>query len=360
MTTIRDLGEKTFIREVLSRYAATARADAIDDCVVIDLDETAGLAGAPLIVYSIDHPPRIDRPLPPGMEWRFHGRWVAGCTANDVLAMGARPCGMAVDLAVPPDADLRIVDDFCAGLRDVVDTYGARLEGGNTEVRDQLEVAAMCWGWVPRAGLIRRRGARPGDVVAVTAELGLGWSSYLLRRLGRFDRLSAGARRALEGYNLMPLAPHRAILETVRRHPGALTSGMDITDGVCEFLHTIREASGHGAALEEAALGRGPVLQECARLLDVPPPLLAVEYGYDTPRGHAYTVAPDRWPEVVGVFRSHGAEIVRVGQVTAEPEVVWVSGGGERRPLPPFWDDKCERGDAVERWLAMVRDLRGS
>src|SRR5215469_4390316 len=106
MTTVRDLGEKAFIAQALSRYALTARADAREDCVVIDASQLLGDDTLPYIVYSMDHPSLPDRPLPEGFEWQYHGRWIAACTCNDVLAMGARPRGFSLDLAVPADQDV--------------------------------------------------------------------------------------------------------------------------------------------------------------------------------------------------------------------------------------------------------------
>ncbi|MEU0479233.1 AIR synthase related protein [Streptosporangium sp. NPDC006013] len=358
MKSIRDLGEKQFIRQALSRYALTARLDALDDCVVLDPERVFGAPGLPCVVYSMDHPSPIDRPLPDGMHWRYFGRWVAACVANDVLAMGARPQGFALDLAMPADTELTTVNEFYEGLHDVLDEYGAQIEGGNIDINRNIEMVGMCWGTVTPEGIIRRRGARPGDRVAVTTELGVGWASYVLRKRGLFDELDPATRAELEEYNLLPLAPHRAIIEAVRREPGAITSGMDMSDGLVEFLYTIGETNGLGAALDEGLFPVPPVLAESAKLLDVPPALLALEFGFDMPRSHGYTVDPACWDAVAEIFATAGTPLFPIGTVTTERRVVLNHSSGKVSELPQFWDDKCDRDDVIERWEGLVTRLR--
>jgi thiamine-monophosphate kinase len=348
---IGDMGEKSFISHVLSRYARTARTEAKEDCVVLDSAQLFGSDDLPFVVYSIDHPSRIDRPLPEGLRWRFYGRWVAGCTCNDVLAMGAQPRGFSLDLAAPPDLDIALVGELYDGITDVLTTYGAVFEGGNVDINDRVETVGMCWGTVSRSGIVRRRGARPGDYVAVTTELGLGWASFVLRREGAFDRLRPAMRAELEAYNLMPVAPHhRAVVEAVERLPGAITSGMDLSDGLAEFLYTIAETGALGVEIEEGRFPASQLLQECARALGVPAAALGIEYGYDMPRGHGYTVDPRSWDAVERVFREHGAGLHRLGQVTSGPDVVLVAPSGATRPVPRLWDDKCMASDMIPRW----------
>jgi thiamine-monophosphate kinase len=350
---VGDLGEKRLIQEVLGAWATTAAPDATEDCIIIDPARLFGQQDSPLIVYSVDHASLIDRPMPTGFGWRYHGRWLAACTCNDVLAMGARPRGLALDLAVPPDLPVARVRELYMGITDVLTEYGTALEGGNTDINNRTETVGMCWGTVSRGGLIRRRGARLGDVVAVTTELGIGWASFLLRKLGRFAKLGPESQAALEDYNLLPLAPHHAIAETGERLPGAVTSGMDLSDGLAEFLYLVAR-SGLGVRLDTAALPASPLLRECADLLGVPPAMLAVEYGFDMPRAHGYTIAPDQWDAVKAVFESHRWPLFRIGEVVSGDRVYWDGPSGRREDLPAFWDDKCHRLGAVERWLAMV------
>jgi hypothetical protein len=86
----------------------------------------------------------------------------------------------------------------------------------------------------------------------------------------------------------------------------------------------------------------------------VAPALLAVEYGFDMPRAHGYTVAPESWDALEAVFEEHGERLYRIGEVVDEPGAFWVDRSGRKRRLPELWDDKCHRLGAIERWFGFV------
>jgi thiamine-monophosphate kinase len=354
--TLNQTDEKTFIKRVLSKYAHTAASDHFDDCNVVDLTELLGVPDLPYIVYSLDHPSRIRRPLPPGMEWRFYGRWIAGCTCGDVLAMGAQPRGFSLDLATPLDTQVEVIEQIYQGLCDVLNHYKVRMEGGNLDINDSLEIVGMCWGTVGRDAIIRRSGAQVGDCVAITTELGIGWASYLLHHYGRFAELDGSLQETFLNYNLLPVAHSQAILEAANL-PGAITSGMDLTDGPIEFFYTIRERNGWGVKIFEDLVPVPDILRHSAALLQTPPAMLALDPGYDTPRIHGYTVAPGRWSEVERTFAKHGATVYRIGQVTQEPNISWVTADGQIRPIPQFWDDQFDKANLISRWLGVIEEL---
>ncbi len=357
MARLEQLHEKTFIKQTLSRYATTAMAERFDDCITIDLSKILGVPGLPYLVYSMDHPSKISRPLPPGMEWRFYGRWIAGCTCGDVLAMGARPHGFSADLSAPIDTEVATIEQIYAGLSDVLAQYGAEFEGGNFDINTQLGVVGFCWGIVERNAIIRRVGAQNGDYVAVTSAPGIGWSSYLLNKRGLFTRLDKYHQRMLEEYNLMPTAPARAIIEAARL-PGAITSGMDLTDGPIEFFYNIAERNGLGVRVEERLIPLPEILLAAAAALDVPAPLLALDPGYDTPRIHGYTIARERWNDVKSVFDANSMPLYQLGEVTSTSGVMWVPISGPPRELPRFWADQFREKQLLERWLDLVDELR--
>ena len=61
---LKDWDEKSFITQVLGRFATTARPDDFDDSVIIDLGELTDKPAAPLLVYSMDQPSFV-RPQTP-------------------------------------------------------------------------------------------------------------------------------------------------------------------------------------------------------------------------------------------------------------------------------------------------------
>ena len=362
--TIGDFREKDFLNDVLGAVASTARREAFDDCVVIDLAEIIGERSLPYLVYSLDHPSFVRHPSPSIPPYRFYGRWLAATTCNDVVAMGARCRGFSLDLAAPLNTMIDDMRELLAGINDVLTDYGATYEGGNFDA-SSLETVGFCWGLVARHALVRRQGARSGDRVAVTGILGQGWAEYLVRKHGAYDRLPQHVADSLRRYKEMPVAAHRAIAAAAEQ--GCLSSGMDLSDGLVEFLMTIAERSGRGVTVDAERLPVSPEtvitlpvitqLTGAPRLLTDLPAMACLEAGYDSPMVHGFTVPDDRWDLAASIFQQAQSPLYQIGWVTDAPGVRLRVGGREAE-IPPFWDDQCRRSTLTEDWVAFLRTLQ--
>jgi thiamine-monophosphate kinase len=347
--------EKTFIRDILAKYAKTAKQDAFDDCIVIDIPGICSIPNLPYVVYSIDHPSCIKRPLPDGMGWRFYGRWIAGCTCSDVIAMGAKVKGFSLDLAMPVDQDLYQIQEIYQGINDIVTYYGGSIEGGNIDINDKLEIVGMSWGIVESSAIVKRVGARVGDFIMITTPIGLGWASYLLNMTDKFQNLPDSFQQFYKEYNLFPTVADKAIYEAASI--GAITSGMDLTDGPVEFFYTIVERNNLGVEIYENCLPIPEMLEKAANYLNIPVKWLAFDPGYDTPSIHGYTVAPELWSDCVAIFEKYGAIPYKIGQVIEEPTVRLKTSKSTFSIIPKFWDDQFKRTNLVQRWKTFVQKI---
>lgn len=346
---LKELEEKSFIKNVLSKYADTANEDRFDDCVIIDLAEVSKNPDMPYMVYSMDHPSHIQKGLPFDESYRFYGRWAAACTCGDVLAMGGKPLGFAIDLAAPIDTDVKKIELIMEGITQTLSYYGTTFEGGNFDV-NQLETVCMAWGIVPRDKIIRRSGARPGDLIVATGDLGIGWSGYLANKENIFEQLSDKVKKEVSTYNVMPRAPYPAMLEVFEL--GGITSGMDLTDGVVEFFYTISERNNLGVEVNLDDIEISESKKEIGRLLGVNPQLFSLEPGYDTPLTHGWTITPESWEEIKAIFEKHNMKIHCYGKVT-EGSGVLLNG----KQIPKFWDDQFKKDDIVRRWYEFINKL---
>src|SRR3984885_7416184 len=197
---IMNYREKSFIQDVLSNFAVTASPAQFDDAIVIDLAELSGKPDAGFLVYSMDQPSFIQHADPDLNPFRFYGRWVAGVTCNDVIAMGARCRGFSLALAAPPDLETTCVEQLLGGVADVLEFCGAEYEGGNID-SGPMGTVGLAWGLVARHAVVRRSGARPGDAIVVTGELGLGWLEYQLRKHEQLSQISPADAELLRHYN---------------------------------------------------------------------------------------------------------------------------------------------------------------
>ncbi len=347
-----DFEEKSFLKDVFAKYARTAALQEFDDCILIDLEKLLKTPGLPYLVYSMDHPSFIKRPVSEELKYKFYGRWVAAIVCGDVLAMGAQPLGFSLDMAAPLEMEVQRLEYILQGVNEVLDIYGAVYEGGNFDV-NVLETVGMAWGMVAKDKIIRRSGAQVGDFIAVTTTLGHGWADYVSRKLKKTDLLSESTNRIFHEFKMMPVAPHKAILAAVET--GGITSGMDLSDGMIELLYTIRERNGLGSTIYEDWISITPEMEEVAKVLNIRPGLLALEAGYDTPLSHGYTVSPEKWDLVSKAFEENDAKIYKIGTVEKDSQILLQTVKNESKPIPAFWDDQFGKGNTIERWMQMIQ-----
>jgi thiamine-monophosphate kinase len=361
--TIGDFNEKDFLNDVMGTVASTARREAFDDCVVIDLTPFTGIEGLPYLVYSMDHPSFVRHASDSVSPFRYYGRWVAAVTCNDIVAMGARCRGFSLDLAAPLDTPIENVRELLGGVKEVLDDYGATYEGGNFDA-NMLETVGFCWGIVPQHALVRRHGARPSDMVAVTGILGQGWVEYLVRKNGLYGILDTELERTLRSYKEMPVAAHHAIVSAAEQ--GCFTSGMDLSDGLVDFLYTIANRNSVGVVVDVDKLPVSDVTIAClpriATLTGAPATLLnypgvaALEAGYDSPLVHGFTVPQERWADAERLFREAGSTLYCIGHVVEYPNVHLRVNGNEIT-IPPFWDDQCRNAGLTAAWVEFLKTL---
>lgn len=91
---------------------------------------------------------------------------------SDLAAMGAEPVFCLVSLGVLINDASRWAQQFYKGLLALASKYKLTLAGGDLARFDRIIADVMCCGRVPRGKAILRSGAKPGDRIYVTGELG--------------------------------------------------------------------------------------------------------------------------------------------------------------------------------------------
>ncbi len=119
---------------------------------------------------------------------------------------------------------------------------------------------------------LSRSGARPGELVVVTGELG--------RSLLGFKLLSKTRRRTLTVLTEKHLRPNPRLLESGFLASRLKVGGMiDISDGLSSELHHLREQSGVGFEIEEEKLPLHPALVKKTRELGLSTTKFALSSG---------------------------------------------------------------------------------
>ena len=196
-----------------------------DDCAVLDL-------GVPdkLILFKTDA-------VVEGVH--FHGetppekigrKALARCL-SDIAAMAGTPTAALVTIALPQKFDADYVAKIYNGLNVLAEKWGVAVVGGETTTNPgRMLISIALLGTVPRGRQILRSGARPGDAIFVTGELG----GSLAEKHLEFEPRLAEARWLAENF------PIHAML--------------DLSDGLAGDLRHILKASKVGADLLKTAV----------------------------------------------------------------------------------------------------------
>lgn len=164
---------------------------------------------------------------------------------SDLAACGAEPAYIMLGLAAPPVFLHDRMEQFYAGIRRALDTWGGEFAGGDYTRADRVFISLSAVG-VLAAGVPfwTRAGARAGDYVYLTGTPG--------RAALALGRLLAGERQGVEA-QLSPDPPLPAS-RWLRRNAVPVGGCCDTSDGLSTSLHLLAAESGCQVVLDTAAL----------------------------------------------------------------------------------------------------------
>jgi thiamine-monophosphate kinase len=180
---------------------------------------------------------------------------------SDIAAMGGEPRAAFLSLAVDGDTSQKWVDRFLKGLLELAAQFEIPLAGGDlAQSAGGIQADIVAVGSVPKGNAVLRSGAKAGQQIYVTGQLG--GAAAALARLRNSTSLGAECSRYLR-----PQA-RVAVGEWLRRR-GMVSAMIDLSDGLSTDLEHICHQSGVGAQIEEqmiprAALGKKRVALELA------------------------------------------------------------------------------------------------
>jgi len=185
--------------------------------------------------------------VPPGMTLRQAARKAVVATVSDFAAKGVRPRALLVSLGLTSPVKRAMVVEVGQGLGQGAREYGCRIIGGDTSESKDLVIDCIGFGLAEYQSIMRRDGARPGDVIAVTGDFGK-TSAGLRILLSRRRRLVH--RFAKLVYSVLhPVARLEIGLKLARAR--SVNSSIDSSDGLSWSLHEIARLSEVNIVLEK-------------------------------------------------------------------------------------------------------------
>jgi thiamine-monophosphate kinase len=235
---------------------------------------------------------------------------------SDLAAMGAEPRWATLALTLP-EADPDFLGPFCAGFAESAQTHNVALVGGDLS-RGPLSITVQIMGTVPGGSALLRGGARPGDQVWVTGELG---SAAL--GLAVLQGRHSGNKQGLDACVLRLNRPEPRVRAGMLLR-GVASAAIDVSDGLLTDLNHVLRASGVGARIELSRIPMGAALS--ALPAETERWQFALSGGDDYEL--CYTVAP---PEAAGLvlrLEGSGCNASHIGSVTAGTGIRWVAADG--------------------------------
>jgi thiamine-monophosphate kinase len=245
---------------------------------------------------------------------------------SDLAAKGAQPAGCLLTLAMPEGIGHGWLNPFVSGLQSDCDLFACPLHGGDTvRTGGPLWVSITAFGTLPRGSMVKRAGAKPGDVVIVTGTIGDGALGLRLLQDPDFIAqwsLSEDEAAHLAGRHRVP-QPRTAMAEAVRMLASA---AMDVSDGLVGDLTKLCEVSGVSARIEAARL---PLSQASAAALAGEPSLIeAIATGGDDYEILA-AVPADKVAAFHDLARTASIPVTEIGEIVEggePPQVIDANG----------------------------------
>lgn len=247
METLRDIGEfemlKRLFRFLPVPTEAAGQVEVVrgvgDDCAVIRLpgrktDDSQGGVEWVLTSDPVVEGVHFERDAAPdGIGHKATGR-----VLSDIAAMGAAPACALVNVVAPAEMAVERLEAVYQSACRTASRYGLTIVGGDVAGGPVLALHVFAIGQAPQGTSVTRAGARPGQEIFVTGELG---GSLQGRHLNFVPRVQEGL--------------------WLRDRAAAM---IDLSDGLATDLRHILEESGVGALLDLDAIP----LSEAARAAD--------------------------------------------------------------------------------------------
>ena len=250
---------------------------------------------------------------------------------SDLAAMGATPRHVLLSLALPDALPVRDFDDLLHDFLTLSTHYRATLVGGNiTRSTGPLFVDVTVLGGVKRRRILTRGGARAGDELYVSGQLGgsaagLGW----LRSASPAQRASddqASCRRR----HLRP--EPRVLLGRLLGQNRVTKSCIDLSDGLADGIHQLAAASRVGVVVEADALPIQPDALAWFQEQGTDPVAATLSAGEDYELLFTVTrAARKRLQSVRKLVRN--LPLTRIGRITKNPALV-LERDGKEEALP--------------------------
>ncbi len=229
---IKDLGEFGLIEKIKKLTKVSNDVVGIgDDCAIIPFGNKELLVTTDGLVEGVHFFSDIDPYL--------LGRKAISVNLSDIAAMAGIPKWAFLSISLKSNTDVQWIDKLLDGFLDVLNEFRVELLGGDTTAAGQTVINITLIGINDLGSSIRRSGAKKGDLVAVSGEIGCSFVGLkaLINNI-----------KGYEDEKQKHLNPKPRISEALKIKPYA-NAMIDVSDGLVKDCMHICETSKVGMKL---------------------------------------------------------------------------------------------------------------
>ncbi len=282
-TEINSLGEFGLIEHLLrendTRNSSTVLS-AGDDAAVIDNFGRQTVVSTDLLLEGI----HFDLSYTPLKHLGYKSVVV---NLSDIYAMNATPTQIVMSIGFSNRFSLEALDEFYAGVYAACEQYNVDLVGGDTSTSKKgFVISVTAIGEVAPDNYVKRSGAKSGDLVCVSGELGGAFLGLTLLEREKKIFEETGSQPDLEGQayivgRILKPEARKDIIEYFAEAEIKPTSMMDLSDGLSSDIMHICKQSEVGCVLYEDKFPLNDEAKEFAYKLQLDPTACALSGGED-------------------------------------------------------------------------------
>lgn len=273
-----------------------------DDCAVVASTENQDIVVTTDTLVAGVHFPVETQP-------RAIGHKAVAVNLSDIAAMGAKPSWLSLAITLP-EVNEEWLAEFSSGVFELCEYYNVQIIGGDT-TQGPLSITITAQGLTPEDKHLSRSGAKAGDWLYVTGDLG-----DAALALQHYKKEITVNRDYIEAVQAKLDYPKPRVLagQTLREYA---TSAIDLSDGLLADLGHICKASNVGANIVLNAIPLSEAMKET--LSDEDAINLALSGGDDYEL--LFTVSEDNKVGMETALTHAGTPVTCIGQINASQTI---------------------------------------
>lgn len=259
---------------------------------------------------------------------------------SDIYAMNATPTQVTLSLGISNRFSVESLEEFYEGVYVACEQYGVDLVGGDTASSQKgFIISVTALGEVTPDKVVKRSGAKKGDLICCTGDLGASYIGLLfLEREKKIFLENPQIQPDLEGEDyvirrLLKPEARKDIIEFFEQQGIVPTAMMDISDGLSSEILHICEQSGAGAVIYEDKLPIHEFSRMAAYKFEIDPTACALSGGEDYEL--LFTLKQDDYDKITG-----NEQISVIGYMTdaSEGATIITKGGNKHQVTAQGWN----------------------